>query len=172
MAARRHHRPAEAEFGISDTVDLLVEIDRSEHVLGDRSIIGWRALLPQNKACRQERQTGRTQCREVTSHSHPFFSCAPTEPVVNPSLNHRRGTTPRIQPLPPETLPAPGPLGGIQEPDGISSQLAAHHGAPSGISAAKEDALWKYETSPLFSAAERAALRFAQYSAQVPNAVG
>jgi uncharacterized peroxidase-related enzyme len=40
-----------------------------------------------------------------------------------------------------------------------------------GISAEKEDALWSYETSPLFSDAERAALRVAQCAAQVPNAV-
>src|SRR5262249_57940240 len=39
------------------------------------------------------------------------------------------------------------------------------------ISSAKEEALWEYETSPLFSAAERAALRVAQGAAQVPNAV-
>jgi alkylhydroperoxidase family enzyme len=35
----------------------------------------------------------------------------------------------------------------------------------------KLEALWEYETSPLFDAAERAALRFAQASAQTPNAV-
>ncbi len=40
-----------------------------------------------------------------------------------------------------------------------------------GISAEKEDALWTYETSPLFSEAERVALRVAQCAAQVPNAV-
>jgi uncharacterized peroxidase-related enzyme len=32
-------------------------------------------------------------------------------------------------------------------------------------------AIWEYETSPLFTAAERAALRFAQCAAAVPNAV-
>jgi uncharacterized peroxidase-related enzyme len=47
----------------------------------------------------------------------------------------------------------------------------AHTAGRVGISAAKEDALWEYETSPLFSAAERAALRVAQCAAQVPNAV-
>jgi uncharacterized peroxidase-related enzyme len=47
----------------------------------------------------------------------------------------------------------------------------AHSAGRVGISAAKEDALWEYETSPLFSAAERAALRVAQCAAQVPNAV-
>ncbi len=40
-----------------------------------------------------------------------------------------------------------------------------------GIAADKEDALWDFETSPLFSEAERAALRVAQCAAQVPNAV-
>lgn len=40
-----------------------------------------------------------------------------------------------------------------------------------GISDEKEEALWAYEDSPLFSAAERAALRVAQCAAQVPNAV-
>src|SRR5262249_16725429 len=40
-----------------------------------------------------------------------------------------------------------------------------------GISAEKEEALWNYETSPLFSEAERAALRVAQGAAQVPNCV-
>jgi uncharacterized peroxidase-related enzyme len=47
----------------------------------------------------------------------------------------------------------------------------AHTAHRLGISDAKEEALWKYETSPLFSAAERAALRVAQGAAQVPNAV-
>src|SRR5215467_15293087 len=46
-----------------------------------------------------------------------------------------------------------------------------HTVARVGISAEKEDALWSYETSPLFSEAERAALRVAQGAAQVPNAV-
>jgi alkylhydroperoxidase family enzyme len=46
-----------------------------------------------------------------------------------------------------------------------------HTAARVGISAEKEDALWSYETSPLFSEAERAALRVAQGAAQVPNAV-
>ncbi|MFN3232056.1 MAG: carboxymuconolactone decarboxylase family protein [Alphaproteobacteria bacterium] len=43
------------------------------------------------------------------------------------------------------------------------------HGA--GISAEKEAALWDWETSPLFTDAERVALRVAQGAAQVPNAV-
>jgi alkylhydroperoxidase family enzyme len=47
----------------------------------------------------------------------------------------------------------------------------AHTAGRVGISDAKEEALWEYETSPLFSAAERAALRVAQGAAQVPNAV-
>jgi uncharacterized peroxidase-related enzyme len=47
----------------------------------------------------------------------------------------------------------------------------AHTAGRVGISAAKEEALWEYETSPQFSAAERAALRVAQGAAQVPNAV-
>ncbi len=46
----------------------------------------------------------------------------------------------------------------------------AHTAGRVGISDAKEDALWEYETSPLFSDAERAALRVAQAAAQVPNA--
>ncbi len=47
----------------------------------------------------------------------------------------------------------------------------AHSGTHLGIAAEKEDALWEYETSPLFTAAERAALRVAQGAAAVPNAV-
>jgi len=47
----------------------------------------------------------------------------------------------------------------------------AHTAGRVGISDAKEEALWEYQTSPLFSAAERAALRVAQSAAQVPNAV-
>src|SRR5215470_16262532 len=47
----------------------------------------------------------------------------------------------------------------------------AHTAERVGIAAEKEDALWEYETSPLFSEAERAALRVAQGAAQVPNAV-
>jgi uncharacterized peroxidase-related enzyme len=131
---------------------------------------------------------------------------------------------PRIQPLPPETLPELGPVleasknrmgflpnsqlimahrpeilrafvqlaaaingpGSTIDPQlrNLVSQMAsrasgcgycmahtAHTAGRVGISAAKEDALWEYETSPLFSAAERAALRVAQCAAQVPNAV-
>lgn len=40
-----------------------------------------------------------------------------------------------------------------------------------GVAEAKEEALWEYETSPLFDAGERAALRVAQLSGQVPNDV-
>jgi uncharacterized peroxidase-related enzyme len=47
----------------------------------------------------------------------------------------------------------------------------AHTAGRVGIPDAKEEALWTYETSPLFSDAERAALRVAQGAAQVPNAV-
>ncbi len=47
----------------------------------------------------------------------------------------------------------------------------AHTAERVGIAADKENALWEYETSPLFSAAERAALKVAQCAAQVPNAV-
>ena len=47
----------------------------------------------------------------------------------------------------------------------------AHTAGRVGLSDAKEEALWDYEASPLFSAAERAALRVAQGAAQVPNAV-
>jgi uncharacterized peroxidase-related enzyme len=41
----------------------------------------------------------------------------------------------------------------------------------SGVPDEKLEALWDYERSPLFSEAERAALRFAQLASQVPNAV-
>jgi len=47
----------------------------------------------------------------------------------------------------------------------------AHSAERIGLSAGKEEALWDYETSSLFSEAERAALRVAQGAAQVPNAV-
>ena len=47
----------------------------------------------------------------------------------------------------------------------------AHTAGRVGIPDAKEEALWEYETSPLFSAGERAALRVAQGAAQAPNAV-
>ena len=47
----------------------------------------------------------------------------------------------------------------------------AHTATRVGIPPEKEEALWEYETSPLFSAAERAALRVAQGAAQVPDAV-
>lgn len=40
-----------------------------------------------------------------------------------------------------------------------------------GISPDKIEALWDYEQSPLFTPAERAALRVAQCAGQVPNAV-
>ena len=47
----------------------------------------------------------------------------------------------------------------------------AHTAGRVGIPDAKEEALWEYETSPLFTAGERAALRVAQGAAQAPNAV-
>ena len=47
----------------------------------------------------------------------------------------------------------------------------AHTAERVGIAAEKENALWDFERSPLFSEAERAALRVAQRAAQVPNAV-
>jgi len=47
----------------------------------------------------------------------------------------------------------------------------AHTAGRVGVPDAKEEALWEYETSPLFTAAERAALRVAQGAAQAPNAV-
>jgi alkylhydroperoxidase family enzyme len=40
-----------------------------------------------------------------------------------------------------------------------------------GVSPEKEAALWEYETSDLFTAAERAALHVARGAGQVPNAV-
>lgn len=40
-----------------------------------------------------------------------------------------------------------------------------------GVPAEKIEAVWGYETSPLFSDAERAAFRVAQCAGQVPNAV-
>jgi uncharacterized peroxidase-related enzyme len=47
----------------------------------------------------------------------------------------------------------------------------ANNAGMRGVEAEKVAALWEYETSPLFSAAERAALRFAQAAASVPNMV-
>ena len=47
----------------------------------------------------------------------------------------------------------------------------AHMAERVGVPTEKENALWEYETSSLFSAAERAALRVSQGAAQVPNAV-
>jgi uncharacterized peroxidase-related enzyme len=48
-----------------------------------------------------------------------------------------------------------------------SANLAASRGIP----VRKVEDIWKYEKSPEFKDAERAALRFAQASGQVPNAV-
>ncbi|RME68183.1 MAG: carboxymuconolactone decarboxylase family protein [Alphaproteobacteria bacterium] len=47
----------------------------------------------------------------------------------------------------------------------------AHTADRAGIEADKLDAVWDYERSPLFSNAERAALRVAQGAAAVPNMV-
>lgn len=47
----------------------------------------------------------------------------------------------------------------------------ANSASQAGVSDEKEAALWEYETSPLFTEAERAALRVAQLAAQVPNLV-
>jgi len=47
----------------------------------------------------------------------------------------------------------------------------AHTADRVDLAAEKENALWEFETSPLFSAAEHAALRVAQGAAQVLNAV-
>mgnify|MGYP003626654704 CR=1 FL=1 len=46
----------------------------------------------------------------------------------------------------------------------------AYFGVDSGVSSERQEALWEYETSPLFDEGERAALRVAQGAAQVPNA--
>jgi alkylhydroperoxidase family enzyme len=47
----------------------------------------------------------------------------------------------------------------------------ANNALRSGITDEKVENLWNFEQSPLFDAAERAALRFALAAAQVPNAV-
>jgi len=54
---------------------------------------------------------------------------------------------------------------------GYCMARTAHTAERVGIAAEKENALWGFERSPLFSEAERAALRVAQCAAQVPNAV-
>lgn len=46
----------------------------------------------------------------------------------------------------------------------------AHTGHRQGVSAEKLEALWSYETSDLFTGAERAALALAQAAGSVPNA--
>ena len=51
------------------------------------------------------------------------------------------------------------------------SAHTAHLASSRGVDDAKLAALWDYETSPLFSEAERAALGFAQASSSVPNLV-
>jgi alkylhydroperoxidase family enzyme len=47
----------------------------------------------------------------------------------------------------------------------------ANNAGMRGVDSAKVAALWEYETSPLFDDGERAALRFAQAAASVPNMV-
>jgi uncharacterized peroxidase-related enzyme len=47
----------------------------------------------------------------------------------------------------------------------------AHGADQAGVDSAKLDAVWDFRSSPLFSAAERAALNVAAASAQTPNAV-
>jgi len=47
----------------------------------------------------------------------------------------------------------------------------ANNAGMRGVEADKVAALWEYETSPLFSEAERAALRYAQAAGSVPNMV-
>lgn len=47
----------------------------------------------------------------------------------------------------------------------------ASNSSRAGVDAKKIAAMWSFETSDLFSEAERAALSFAQAAAQVPNAV-
>lgn len=47
----------------------------------------------------------------------------------------------------------------------------AHGADQAGVDGAKLEAVWDFRTSPLFSAAERAALNVAAASAQTPNAV-
>lgn len=47
----------------------------------------------------------------------------------------------------------------------------AHGAHRIGVPEEKVAAVWEFETSPLFDAAERAALRFAQGAAQAPSAV-
>jgi len=47
----------------------------------------------------------------------------------------------------------------------------AHSSLSAGVSSEKEEALWTYESSPIFTAAERAALRVANLGALVPNMV-
>src|ERR1700747_229076 len=71
LPARRYGCPAQPQLAVCDTVDLWGEIDRGEHILGDRFIIDRCALLPQNKACREQHQTGRTRYHRQTNRSHP-----------------------------------------------------------------------------------------------------
>lgn len=72
------------------------------------------------------------------------------------------------------------PAGVLAMVGNIASQAAgclycvahtANNAGVRGVEADKVAALWEYETSPLFSDAERAALKFAQAAASVPNMV-
>ncbi|MQB01381.1 MAG: carboxymuconolactone decarboxylase family protein [Actinobacteria bacterium] len=47
----------------------------------------------------------------------------------------------------------------------------ASHGANEGVEVQKIEAIWDFESDPIFSDAERAAIRLARDAAQVPNAV-
>jgi uncharacterized peroxidase-related enzyme len=51
------------------------------------------------------------------------------------------------------------------------SAHTAHNAHNAGASNEKLEAIWSYETSPLFTEAERAALAFAQAAGQAPSAV-
>jgi alkylhydroperoxidase family enzyme len=50
-------------------------------------------------------------------------------------------------------------------------RAAQRFGAAEGADPARLDAVWQFRTSPLFNAAERAALEFAAAAASVPGAV-
>jgi len=67
MPTRRDNRAAEAQFAARDAVEFLREIDGREDLLRNRFVIGRWALLPENKARGQERQTGATQCTDMAS---------------------------------------------------------------------------------------------------------
>jgi len=124
--------------------------------------------------------------RESVSELEPFFS----------QTEQRMGFLPNSQLImayKPKLLQAFSALGrAVNDPENKTSRplraLVAHmasksagcqycvaHTGESAHHAKVEDrkiaAIWEYETSPLFSEAERAALRFAQAAATVTNAV-